>query len=98
MSKGVERLDKMKQKHKVLKARIERLEAAEKTREKKRDTRRKILLGAYVLEQAKRDGSVGEWYRKMDGFLQRDSDRVLFDLEPWEKSKKQDNAKSKQEK
>ena len=98
MSKTAERLVKMRRKLSALKARTDKLEAAEKAREKKRDTRRKILLGAYVLEKANRDGSVEEWYRKMDGFLQRDSDRVLFGLEPWEKSKKQENAKSKQEK
>ena len=85
MSKGAERLGKMKRKQEVLQARIEKLEAAEKAREKKRDTRRKILLGAYVLEQAKSNGSVAELYRKMDGFLKRNSDRVLFDLKPLDK-------------
>jgi hypothetical protein len=38
------------------------------------------LLGAFALEQAKKDDKVAELYQKMDKFLIRNSDRVLFDL------------------
>ena len=75
-----EKLDKLKKKQEALKARIELMAAAEKTKAKKQDTRRKILLGAYFLEQAMKAGTVAEMYQKLDGFLTRNSDRVLFDL------------------
>lgn len=80
MSKSVTKLEELKQKQAVLKARIEMMSAREKTITKKQDVRRKILLGAFALEQAKKDNKVAELYQKMDKFLTRNSDRVLFDL------------------
>ncbi len=80
MSKGVTKLEALKQKQAVLKARIEMMSAREKTIAKKQDVRRKILLGAFALEQAKLDNTVAELYQKMDKFLTRNSDRALFDL------------------
>lgn len=80
MSKGIEKLDKLKQKQAALNARIEKMEAAEKTKAKKQDVRRKILLGAFALEQAIKDNKVDALYQKMDKFLVRNSDRVLFGL------------------
>ena len=80
MSKGVTKLEVLKQKQAALKAKIEMMTAREKTIAKKQDVRRKILLGAFALEQAKKDDKVAELYQKMDKFLTRNSDRVLFDL------------------
>lgn len=82
MINQAEKLDKLKTRKKALEARIVALEAAKKTAEKKHDTRRKILLGAYFLEEATKTGKVAELFGKMDGFLKRNSDRVLFDLPP----------------
>ena len=50
---------------------------------RKRDTHRKILIGAMVLDQVQR----GEWPEKrlqeaMDRFLDKDRDRALFELPP----------------
>ena len=50
---------------------------------RKRDTRRKILLGAMVLDRVAR-GEMAETVVKadMDRFLERDQERALFDLPP----------------
>jgi hypothetical protein len=80
MKKSSEKLDGLKKKQAILQARIEQMEAREKTRERKQDLRRRVLVGAYFLEQAAKDGKVAELYQEMDGFLVRNSDRALFDL------------------
>ena len=51
--------------------------------ERKRETRRKILVGAMVLDQVER----GKWPEKslkaaLDRFLEREQDRALFELPP----------------
>jgi len=63
-----------------LNARIQKMEASEKAREKKRDTRRKILIGAYYLDKARDESTMDEVNKIMDGFLTRQSDRELFGL------------------
>ena len=81
-----ERLAALKKKQAQLDAQVQALEAAEKTRDRKRETRRKILLGAYYLEQARKDGTFDEVVSKMDGYLKRKSDRALFGLPEKEKA------------
>jgi hypothetical protein len=76
------RLELLLEKEAQLKAQIQQAKAAERTLEKKRDTRRKILIGAAVLARVER----GEWPKQdlklmMDGFLTRPHERELFDLE-----------------
>ncbi len=84
-------LEKLKQQQEQLKARIQTLEAAEKTRERKKDTSRKILLGSLVLEKLKRGDPVAERFKaELDGYLTRDHDRALFELAPLPK---EDNGK-----
>ena len=51
--------------------------------ERKRETHRKILVGAMVLDQVER----GKWPEKslkaaLDRFLEREQDRALFELPP----------------
>jgi len=76
-------LAKLKQQQEQLKARIQTLEAAEKTRERKKDVRRKILLGALMLERLKAgDARAGTLKAELDEYLVRDNDRALFDLPP----------------
>ena len=76
-------LEKLKEKEAQIKARIQLLEAGEKTRERKKDARRKILLGSLVLERLKSGDNHAEALRAMlGGYLTRDNDRALFDLEP----------------
>jgi hypothetical protein len=76
------KLELLLEKEAQLKAQIQLAKAAERTLEKKRDTRRKILIGAAVLAKVER----GEWPKQdlnlmMDGFLTRPHERALFDLE-----------------
>ena len=76
------KLDKLKQQRGQLNARIQLMEAAQKSRGKKRDTRRKILVGAWYLDKAKQESSWDELVKQLDIFLKRASDRQLFELEP----------------
>jgi hypothetical protein len=92
MGKKSKKLTSLKIKHAQLTAQIQALEAAEKTRERKRETRRKILIGAYYLDKAVKENSFDKIVKLMDGYLNRNSDRLLFDLPILEK--KSSNTKS----
>ncbi|MBP9727647.1 MAG: mobilization protein [Gammaproteobacteria bacterium] len=82
------KLESLKKQQEQLKAKIQALEAAETSRERKRETRRKILVGSYYLDKARSENKFDDLVQLMDGYLNRDSDRVLFDLALSEKSKK----------
>jgi len=76
------KLEKLLQKEAQLKAQIQDAKARERTLEKKRDTRRKILVGAAVMARVEH----GDWPESdlkmmMDGFLTRESERELFGLD-----------------
>ncbi len=76
------KLDKLLEKEAQIKAQIQQAKAAEQTLEKKRDTRRKILVGAAVMARVQN----GEWPKAdlqmmMDGFLTRPNERELFELD-----------------
>lgn len=75
-----ERVARLKEQREKLNARIQAAEARLKTSDRKRDTRRKILLGSYYLDKAIKENAMNEVKAIMDKFLTRDSDRVLFDL------------------
>ena len=65
------------------KERVRMLEAKETARERKRDTRRKIILGALLIERMNRQGEEAQrlaaWVRReLPGFLTRDHDREIF--------------------
>ncbi|PSF30443.1 50S ribosomal protein L7/L12 [Aphanothece hegewaldii CCALA 016] len=75
------RLEQLLKKQEELKAQIQKIKAAEASEERKKDTRRKILLGALVLEMMERgelDKNVID--KRLDGFLSRSGDRTLFNL------------------
>ena len=76
------KLEKLLQKEAQLKAQIQQAKAAERTLERKRDTRRKILIGAAVMARVES----GRWPKAdllemMDGFLDRPNERDLFELD-----------------
>ena len=80
-------LEKLKLKEAQIKARIQNLEAGEKTRERKKETQRKILFGAYMLQRVKEGDAVAlELKAMLDGYLTRDHDRALFELPPLPKA------------
>ena len=75
------KLERLLEKEAQLKAQIQQAKAAERTLEKKRDTRRKILVGAAVMAWV----DSGRWPKEdllemMDGFLSRPNERELFGL------------------
>ena len=76
-------LDRLKEKRDALNTKIQAAEARSRVSERKQDTRRKILIGAYYLEQAQRDSNQwAELQQIMTRYLTRDSDRRLFELPP----------------
>ncbi len=87
MNEKQSRLDVLKKKKEQLNARIQKLESLQKSRERKRDTRRKILIGAYFMDKATDEGSLDALFQKMDKYLKRKSDRELFDLEAIDEEK-----------
>ncbi|PSF30992.1 50S ribosomal protein L7/L12 [Aphanothece hegewaldii CCALA 016] len=77
------RLEQLLKKQEELKAQIQKIKAAEATQKRKSDTRKKILLGALVMEMM----DLGEldknvMMKRLDGFLSREGDRTLFNLPP----------------
>ncbi|HVT62766.1 MAG TPA: mobilization protein, partial [Legionellaceae bacterium] len=71
----------LKLKKERLHAQIQKLEASEKSRERKRDTRRKILIGSYFLDKAKEEGGITSLYQAMESYLKRETDKQLFQPE-----------------
>lgn len=78
-----ERVKKLKEQKKVIEQRLRKEQTRDKRKERKDETRRKILAGAWVLDEAKQRADFKEFvYGKLDSFLTRPADRVLFDLPP----------------
>lgn len=82
-----ERLAELLEKERRLKEQIARIESQQKAKDRKADTRRKILIGSAVLSKVK----AGRWSEQqlrdlVDSELTADRDRVLFDLPPKEPS------------
>ena len=71
-------LEKLKTQRQKLDARIQKMEARGKAQSRKQDVRRKILIGAYYLSQAIKEGTVPELRELMNTFLTRESDKKLF--------------------
>ena len=82
MDKSVKsKIEKLKKKQEVLKARIQLIENREKAKERKLDTRKKILVGSYFIEKYMEDKKESELIKIMDQYLTRQSDRKVFDLD-----------------
>ena len=75
--------EKLAKKKAKLKAAEGRMRARITARERKRRTRRLILMGSY-LEHVTQDDPErkARLMKELDGFLERDRDRELFDLPP----------------
>lgn len=94
MTKAAENLEKkieaQLEKLKQLKARKQAIEAKEKSKQKeqerKDDTRRKILLGSYLIKKMQENEANKEKIlSELDLYLTEDRDRKLFNLEPLNK-------------
>lgn len=82
MANANSRLEQLKKQQATLNARIQQLEAQTKEKNRKKDTRRKILIGSYYLDQAQKEGNFEPLKKVLAGYLTRNTDRALFDLEP----------------
>ncbi len=85
---SISRLAKLKEQRAKLEARIQMAEARVKNSERKKDTRRKILIGSYYLDLANKENNMEKLVSGMDKFLVRDNDRALFGLAPKNKKSK----------
>ena len=79
------RINKLEHRCAQLKARIEAVQARDRERQRREDTRRKILAGAVVLRLAKEQEGFGRWLKmRLGERLMRADERKLFDLRPTE--------------
>jgi hypothetical protein len=56
------------------------LQSIEKIQRRKDDTRKKILVGAYIIDKHERTGTTEILLEELDTFLSRKQDRELFGL------------------
>jgi phage shock protein A len=86
-----QKIEQQEQKLKQLKAQKQAVEAREKVRkkeqERKDDTRRKILLGSYLIKKMEDENSKQKILAELNEYLTEDRDRKLFDLSTVEKVK-----------
>ena len=88
MTKAAETLEKkieaQLEKLKQLKAQKQAIEAREKTKQKeqerKDDTRRKILLGSYLIKKMQNEANKEKILAELNEYLTEERDRKLFDL------------------
>jgi len=88
MTKTAETLEKKIEAHleklKQLKARKQAIEAREKSKQKeqerKEDTRRKILLGSYLIKKMQNEANKEKILAELNEYLTEDRDRQLFNL------------------
>ena len=84
------KLDDLLKKRQQLNARIQKEKNKQSQQQRKEDTRQKILLGALMMDMMKK-GELDEKkiLKRLDGFLIKDIDRKLFDLNLVNESSKQ---------
>ena len=83
--KPQERIARLEERRQQITNRISRLRNAERAKERKRRTRRLILIGTYVESKTTDDPDARDrLLQGLDGFLSRPRDRELFDLPPRE--------------
>lgn len=75
------KLELLKKKQEQLRLQIQKEQQKESAKKRKEDTRRKILLGAMVLERMERESEYREQViNKLDSYLTKERDRELFEL------------------
>lgn len=90
LEQAIQKAEKIKQEHRAAQLELARLKhekkKADESAEREKDTRRKILLGAYLMAQAKSQGwelaglCLGQ--QPLADYLTREDDRALFSLPP----------------
>ncbi len=72
-------LEKAKLKFEQARTRLKALEARQSTEERKRDTRRKVILGGALLELAKTNKEAAALVARLIAGLNRDNDKKVFE-------------------
>lgn len=81
MDKAAERLKKLEEQKREIERKMQTIRARQSATERKKDTRRKVLAGAFLLGKVEKgEFDKADFLRGMDGFLSRDIDRALFGL------------------
>ena len=75
-------LEKLRKQKLELEGKIKLMEAQNNEKQRKEDTRRKILAGAFVLNKYEQEGSMQIFITELDHFLFKPGDRALFGLQP----------------
>lgn len=73
-----EKIALLTEKQKQLKAKIAKLKAGDKAKERKADARKKILVGAFVLSIMEKDATAKALVEKCIASLKKDADKELF--------------------
>ena len=80
---ATDRREKLLEKKRALEAQIKAIDARERDRNRKLDTRRKIIAGALALEHAEGDEEFGQkLYRLINRYVTKPHERELFGLPP----------------
>jgi hypothetical protein len=79
-NENVQKIKKLNHKLAQIEAQRERFENKIRNQERKADTRRKILIGAWAIETAQKEGKLKELYQKVSAYLTRDIDKKLFGM------------------
>ena len=86
------RLEKLRAKQAHLEAQIKDIEKREKVKQRKEDTRRKIIIGALVMTHMEKNKS-SDFTRKVEAlvneYVTKPNERALFGLDPLEKNDNQ---------
>ena len=77
---GSATLERLLQQQLKLDTKIKAIKTREVYQERKNETRRKILAGAYILEKHRKEETMHLLNKELDWFLIRKNDRALFGL------------------
>ena len=77
---GSATLERLLQQQLKLDTKIKAIKNREAYQERKNETRRKILAGAYILEKHRKEETMHLLNKELDWFLTRKNDRALFGL------------------
>lgn len=87
------KLEKLQRERDRLNAQIQRLAARKQSEERKQQTRRDVLVGAFIRQRLADGGAIvlsePGLLRELDGWLTRDGDRAAFGLPPLPKEPKE---------
>ena len=74
-----DRLKALVERREKINAKIQQLNARKAVAERRRDTRRKIIVGAIILAAVEREPKLQQWLQAQIGRLERPQDRALFE-------------------